>query len=121
MTEILWQPSADKIKSTQLTRFIKKIQKKYGIGDTDFSTLHQWSVSNPAEFWEEVWQDCDIIASASYTSVMGKCQMPGTTWFDGARLNFAENLLRYRAQEQEAIIFVDERQRKHYRGCWHYT
>ncbi|MFQ5584869.1 MAG: acetoacetate--CoA ligase, partial [Calditrichia bacterium] len=67
--------------------------------------------SNPAEFWEEVWQDCDIIASAPYTSVMGKRQMPGTKWFDGARLNYAENLLRYREMEQEAIIFMDERQR----------
>ncbi|MHC4308253.1 MAG: AMP-binding protein, partial [Planctomycetota bacterium] len=37
--------------------------------------------------------------------------MPGTKWFDGARLNYAENLLRYRELEQEAIIFVDERQR----------
>ena len=111
MAEILWQPSAERIKSTQLTHFIKKIQKKYGIGDTNFSTLHQWSVNNPAEFWEEVWQDCDVIASTTYTSVMGERQMPGTTWFDGARLNYAENLLRYREWEREAIIFVDERQR----------
>jgi acetoacetyl-CoA synthetase len=111
MTEILWQPSAEKIKSTQLTHFIRKVQQKYGIGDTNYSTLHQWSVSNPDEFWEEVWQDSDIIASAPYTSVMGKRLMPGTKWFDGARLNYAENLLRYRDLEQEAIIFVDERQR----------
>ncbi len=112
MTEILWQPSAEKIRSAQLTHFIRRIQIKYGLSDTDYSTLHQWSVSNPAEFWEEVWQDCGIIASASYTTVMGKRQMPGTKWFDGARLNFAENLLRYRELDQEAIIFVDERQRR---------
>ena len=112
MTEILWQPSAEKIRSAQLTHFIRRIQIKYGLSDTDYSTLHQWSVSNPAEFWEEVWQDCGIIASASYTTVMGKRQMPGTKWFDGARFNFAENLLRYRELDQEAIIFVDERQRR---------
>jgi len=112
MTEILWQPPAEGIKSTQLTRLIKRVQQKYGLSDTDFSTLHQWSVSNPAEFWDEVWLDCSIIASAPYTSVMGERKMPGTKWFDGARLNFAENLLRYRDSEQEAIIFVDERQRK---------
>ncbi len=111
MTEILWQPSAERVKSTQLTHFTKKVQQKYGIGDTNYSTLHNWSVSNPAEFWEEVWQDCNIIASTPYTSVMGKHQMPGTKWFDGARLNYAENLLRYRDLEQEAIIFVDEQQR----------
>ncbi|MHC4321719.1 MAG: acetoacetate--CoA ligase [Planctomycetota bacterium] len=111
MTEKLWQPSAERIKSTQLTHFIRKVQQKYGIGDTNYSTLHQWSISNPAEFWEEVWQDCNIVASAPYTSVIGKRLMPGTKWFDGARLNYAENLLRYRELEQEAIIFVDERQR----------
>ena len=111
MTELLWQPSSERIKSTNLTRFIEKIQQKYGISDTDFSTLHQWSVANPVEFWKEVWLDCDIIASALYTSVMGKRLMPGTVWFEGARLNYAENLLRYREREQVAIIFVDERQR----------
>ena len=111
MTEILWQPSTEKIKSSQLTHFIQKVKQKYGIRDTNYSTLHEWSVSNPAEFWEEVWQDCDIIASTTYSSVMGKPIMPGTKWFDGARFNYAENLLRYRDLEQEAIIFVDERQR----------
>ncbi len=111
MTEILWQPSEGRIKSTQLSHLIHKVQRKYGIRDTNYSTLHQWSVSNPAQFWEEVWQDCDIIASASYRSIMGKPLMPGTKWFEGARLNYAENLLRYREQEQKAIIFVDERQR----------
>ena len=114
MTEILWQPSAERIKSTQLTRFIKRIQQKHGISNTDFSTLHQWSVSNPAEFWEEVWQDCDIIVSASYISVMGERRMPGTTWFDGAMLNYAENLLRYRELEREAIIFVEPRIRRRF-------
>ncbi len=114
MTEILWQPSAERIKSSQLTHFIQKVQQKYGIRDTNYSTLHQWSVSNPAEFWEAVWQDCNIIASESYTSVMGKRLMPGTKWFDGAGLNYAENLLRYRELEQEAIIFVDERKRSTY-------
>ncbi len=112
MTEILWQPPAERIKTTQLTHLIKRIQEKYGLSDTDFSTLHHWSVSNPAKFWEEVWLDCGIIASAPYTSVMGERKMPGTKWFDGARLNFAENLLRHHDPEQEAIIFVDERQRK---------
>ena len=113
MTEILWQPSAERIKSSQLTHFIQKVQQKYGIRDTNYSTLHQWTVSNPAEFWEAVWQDCSIIASTPYTSVMGKRLMPGTKWFDGARLNYAENLLRYRDLEQEAIIFVDERQKEY--------
>ena len=114
MTEILWQPSAERIKSSQLTHFIQKVQQKYGIRDTNYSTLHQWSVSNPTEFWEAVWQDCGIIASTPYTSVMGKRLMSGTKWFGGARLNYAENLLRYRELEQEAIIFVDERKRSVY-------
>ena len=34
-------------------------------------------------------------------------KMPGARWFSGARLNFAENLLRYR-DERTAIIFKGE-------------
>ena len=45
---------------------------------------------------------------ATHTSIIDNDKtMPGAKWFEGARLNFAENLLRFR-DEQTAIVFYGE-------------
>src|SRR5690606_21360994 len=45
---------------------------------------------------------------ATWTQVLDKPDtMPGARWFAGAKLNFAENLLRYR-DDRQALVFVGE-------------
>ncbi|MCP4553176.1 MAG: acetoacetate--CoA ligase, partial [Bacteroidetes bacterium] len=73
---------------------------------------HQWSVENPDKFWGEFWQYSNIIHSEDYTSVVDDYKkMPGANWFEGARLNYAENLLQ-RRDDKTAIIFWGESQIK---------
>ncbi len=108
MNEILWQPSSEQIASSQITHLSQQLQRKYALANAEYTTIHQWSVNHPHLFWEEVWQDCEIKSSVPYTQVMDTPKMPGTSWFEGARLNFAENMLRYRHEKQEAICFVNE-------------
>jgi acetoacetyl-CoA synthetase len=70
--------------------------------------LYEWSVENIAEFWRTFWEFSEIKVSAPYQQVVddpGK--MPGAKWFSGARLNFAENLLRYR-DGRTALAFTSE-------------
>ncbi|MBI2608220.1 MAG: acetoacetate--CoA ligase [Deltaproteobacteria bacterium] len=107
MKELLWKPSQEKIQKTQMYSFLKHVQKKYSLSNDSYQTLHTWSVKNPALFWEEVWKFCGVIASKDYTQVMGKPLMPGTKWFQGAKLNFAENLLRFK-DERPALIYHRE-------------
>jgi Acyl-coenzyme A synthetases/AMP-(fatty) acid ligases len=55
-----------------------------------------------------MWEFAGIKASKSYDEVIDDVtKMPGAKWFSGARLNFAENLLRYR-DDQAALIFKGE-------------
>ena len=111
MSKILWQPSAQQIASSQITSLTERIQHYHALADNQYTTIHQWSIEHPGLFWEHVWQDCDILASQPYSQVMGEVKMPGTDWFEGARLNFAENLLRFRHETGEAICFFDEQGR----------
>jgi acetoacetyl-CoA synthetase len=60
----------------------------------DYQALHRWSVESLDTFWESIWEYTGVIAHAPYDSVLGRREMPGAEWFPGARLNFAENLLR---------------------------
>lgn len=86
------------------------INRKHGKSFTEYSELYQWSVDNIPGFWSSMWDFAGITASKSYDKIIDDVRkMPGAKWFEGARLNFAENLLRYR-DGQTALIFKGEDQ-----------
>ena len=108
MAKLLWKPSQERINSTNLKRFMDFINKKHEQNFTEYDTLYRWSIDNISDFWSSMWEFADIKASAPYTEVIDDPQkMPGAKWFTGARLNFAENLLRYR-DDHVALIFKGE-------------
>jgi acetoacetyl-CoA synthetase len=110
MAKLLWQPSEEQIKNSNMYRFMNVVNEKYHQNFSDFAPLYQWSIENIADFWETMWQFADIIASKPYDQVIDDdTKMPGARWFTGARLNFAENLLRYR-DDRIALIFKGEAQ-----------
>lgn len=110
MSTLLWEPSAERIKSTNMYRFVRFINEKYNRNFTEYAHLYQWSVENIPDFWGSMWEFAEIKTSEPYTEVVDDpCKMPGARWFTGARLNFAENLLRYR-DDQVALIFKEEAQ-----------
>ena len=94
-----------------MAAFIRHIQEQ-GRGrtapPTDYQSLYEWSIAHPEQFWAAMWDFGGIIASRRWDEVLvGGGRMPGAKWFTGARLNFAENLLRYR-DDREAIVFRSE-------------
>lgn len=103
MNEILWTPSHDRIARTHLRRFMDTAP----VSPSDYEELWEWSVSDLPGFWEKLWHDCGVIASQGYERVMGTPRMPGTEWFSGSQLNFAENLLR-RRDDYPALIGAGE-------------
>jgi acetoacetyl-CoA synthetase len=110
MAKLLWQPSEQKIKSTNLYAFMTGINAQYGTDFSDYAALYEWSINNIPEFWAAMWTYADIIASQPYEQVLDDPKkMPGAQWFSGARLNFAENLLRYR-DDRKALVFNGESQ-----------
>jgi acetoacetyl-CoA synthetase len=110
MAKLLWKPSEERIKHTNMYRFMNYVNEKYGKDFTEYSPLYQWSIENIADFWSSMWEFSEIIASKPYDHIIDNpSKMPGARWFSGARLNFAENLLRYK-DDQTALIFKGEDQ-----------
>jgi len=108
MAKMLWQPTAEQIQKSNMYRFMNFINEKYSQAFTEYTALHDWSVANIADFWAALWELVDIKASVPYKQVIDDAtKMPGAKWFAGARLNFAENLLRYR-DDRTALIFRGE-------------
>jgi len=108
MAELLWQPTEEQIKSTNMYRFMQQVNERFGQSFAGYPELYQWSIDNIPDFWALMWEFADIKASAPYTRVVDDvAKMPGARWFEGAKLNFAENLLRYR-DDQVALVFKGE-------------
>jgi acetoacetyl-CoA synthetase len=106
----LWVPSEERVRNANITRFIEQVNAEHSLGLNGFPALYQWSIENRAEFWEAVWKFGGVIASQPYSQVLEDSPaMMGAKWFIGARLNFAENLLRFR-DDQCALIFKGEGQ-----------
>ena len=110
MAKLLWQPSEEQIKRTNMYRFMNIVNERYNQNFNDYAPLYAWSVANIPDFWATMWDFADIIASKPYDRVIDDvAKMPGAEWFSGARLNFAQNLLRYR-DDRTALIFKGEGQ-----------
>ena len=110
MRKPLWIPSEERIQQANITRFMDKVNARQNLNLRSYVELYQWSVENIPDFWAEMWDFGKIKTSIPYDQVVEDLtKFPGTKWFPGARLNFAENLLRYR-DDQLAFIFAGETQ-----------
>jgi len=112
MNKFLWEPSKEKIISSHIYNLKLGINKKYNLELESYSELHLWTINNLDSFWSYVWDDLDIIYSKNYSKVLNRSnKMLESSWFQGAKLNFAENLLRHRNQNI-AIEFYNENNNK---------
>ncbi len=108
MADLLWQPTDSEIRDTNIYRFMQTVNKRFNTRFEDYSQLHQWSVDHLDDFWATVWDFVAIQSSRPYDVVIdAPSRMPGAKWFQGAELNFAQNLLRFR-DDHTALIFRGE-------------
>jgi acetoacetyl-CoA synthetase len=76
-----------------MKRFMDWAGARRGRPFADYDELWQSSVIDLDGFWAGIWEFCGVRASKPYERVLGSHEMPGTRWFEGAELNYAENLL----------------------------
>src|SRR5688572_15861764 len=104
----LWIPSEERRRDANITRFIHRVNTRHELNLHTYADLYRWSVENIADFWASLWDFAEIKASQRYEQVVDDLtKFPGARWFPEARLNFAENLLRYR-DDRLAFVFKGE-------------
>ncbi|PKL82190.1 MAG: acetoacetate--CoA ligase [Ignavibacteriae bacterium HGW-Ignavibacteriae-3] len=117
MNKILWQPSDDRIESANIFIFMKKIEAKFNLKFAGYKVFHKWTADYPEDFWEEFLFYSKIKYSGNYKEVLNGNKMPGAKWFDGIKLNYAENILesgfegtalKYFAEKNGAVNLIDE-------------
>src|SRR5918999_4550849 len=118
----LWAPSPEQVARANLTAFAGRARAAGATG-SDYGSLYAWSIQAPERFWPEVWRFCGIIADERSGGdpwdevLIGRDRVAppdpelGPRWFSGARLSFAENLLRF-DDDREALVQWNERGRQ---------
>jgi acetoacetyl-CoA synthetase len=104
MTSALWTPDAKRVEDANLSRFGRFLQERHATDLPDYAALYDYSVHHPDRFWTALWEFCGIRGGGELSPAYERFEaMPGCRFFPNARINFAENLLRFR-DERCAII-----------------
>ncbi len=106
--ELLWTPSADWIANANITKFTQWLGERRGLSFPDYESLRRWSVKETEAFWGALWDYFDIKSWAPDGRGLASAKIPGAKWFPGARLNYAEHVLRRERAGADAVLFVAE-------------
>ena len=112
---VLWTPSESRRAESQMTAFAELARSRHGI---DGANLHAWSVTEPEQFWELVWEACGVQGERGERIVVAASDpgSPSTArFFPDARLSVVENLLRTTGSG-EALVAIDESGRRRVRS-----
>jgi acetoacetyl-CoA synthetase len=100
--ELLWEPSRELRERAWITGFMDRRRFE------SYNELWRWSVRDLEGFWGSLWDEFEIMASSQYERVLGRREMPGTEWFPGAELNYAEHVFRMARAGETAIVHASE-------------
>ncbi len=103
MSTPIWKPSEERIVNSNMASFMRYAAKLTGKPLSSYEDLYNWSIADIGEFWESIWVMSGVIHSKEYENILSYKEMFDAKWFEGAELNFAENLLKYR-DSHTAII-----------------
>ena len=109
MRELLWTPSEEVQKASNVYAFMELVNREKGRNYRNYRELYRFSVDEPEAFWDILFRYLDIVHSVGYERTVDDIhRFPGAKWFPGCRLNYAENLLRHEANDEACLIFRGE-------------
>ena len=92
-----------------MTDYMRWLERERGLRFADYDALWRWSVEDLEGFWSSIVEYYEIPLHGDPTRTLGTATMPGATWFEGARINYAETLFRRVPDERPALLFASER------------
>ena len=93
MSEVMWSPSAERIFKSEMTRFMDYLGEKRGVSFSSYPELHDYSTKEASSFWQDTAEFYEINFETPASEICGDYSFANYAWFEGAKLNFAQNLL----------------------------
>src|SRR5258708_6023480 len=113
MPDPLWAPSPQRRARSHMTRVMAFAKERHAVGAREYGDLYRWSVAQPVDFWDAMWDFGGVRGSKGYRVAKDLDRMPGACFFPDATVNFTENVLAGAekprvAGDGPAIIFKTE-------------
>ncbi|QOJ13467.1 MAG: acetoacetate--CoA ligase [Planctomycetia bacterium] len=102
----LWRPDPDRVRASQMHAFLERVAERHGV-TRDHESLRRWSIERCDLFWAEMMEFAQVRLRHAPSATFSGSGMLGTRWFPEARLNYAEDLLRFSGSDP-AILFESE-------------
>ncbi|MEP7024471.1 MAG: AMP-binding protein, partial [Actinomycetota bacterium] len=107
---VLWEPTPGSSDGTQLAAYKRWLAAERALDLSGYQELWEWSVSDPAVFWDSVWDYFGVLGDRGSGPALAGGPMPDVQWFEGATLNYARNALRAARTDpgRTAVIYRGE-------------
>jgi len=106
---LLWTPTSEFAAASNLTEYERWLDRERGLRFDDYHALWRWSVDDLAGFWSSIVDFYDLPLHGDRSLVIDDRAMPGTRWYPGAELNYAEAMFRRASPDRPALGFRSER------------
>lgn len=77
-----------------------------------YHALWRWSTDDLSAFWATVWDYFKVQSPTPYRAVLDTERTPGARWFDGAQVNYAQQVFRHAgaalAAGHSAVVFAND-------------
>src|SRR3546814_16573778 len=97
----------------QIRQFADWLQASRDLKFAEYEDMWRWSVTDIDAFWQSIWDYHRIESPTAFVAVLNEETMPGARWFEGARVNYAQQVFRHAgladAAGQPAIVAENER------------
>ncbi|MGM9920900.1 MAG: AMP-binding protein, partial [Bhargavaea sp.] len=106
--EVIWTPSEQRVEQSVMWDYMSWLKQEKGVEVRNYPELWKWSVDQVEAFWESVWEYSGVVGDPSYTTVLEGDSMIESKWFQGASLNFTENVFSNRKTNRPALYARSE-------------
>jgi acetoacetyl-CoA synthetase len=106
---VLWEPTPEVRARATITRYLEWLRRTRGLSFDSYETLWEWSVRDLEAFWTSICEFFDVRTARPWTAVLPHRRVERAEWFPGARLNFAEHVLRRRDNAPALLAYSETR------------
>ncbi len=91
-SDVLWSPDSNRITNSKLVHYMSWLKSERHLDFEGYHDLWQWSVDEHEEFWGSVWEYFNIGKLNDYSNVLSGSSIFDSKWFDGAKVNYCQNV-----------------------------
>src|SRR5215218_2043913 len=105
---LLWQPSERFKAQSRMAEYMRWLSDRHDRHFETYAELWRWSVTDLEAFWSSIVEHFDVRFTRPADRILADRSMPGARWFEGAQINYAENIFRNASPAHPALLYASE-------------